>query len=161
MVLGICHLHMTGIIYPAISVIRRKSLLSTKSSTHLENRESQKLNSFIFDYIIDKSIFTSARSDWSITYVFIRERIIDVTSKLSSIQNKHIGKFSDGSRSGWKFLRKQNKPKEDFLRIFKNAVLLETVETTVIIANDGSQTPNNFKMHRFSKDERTRLKDQN
>jgi hypothetical protein len=43
------------------------------------------------------------------------------------------------------FLRQQNKPKEDFLHIFKNAVLLETVETSIIIVNDGSQTPNNFR----------------
>jgi hypothetical protein len=44
-----------------------------------------------------------------------------------------------------KFLQQQNKPKEDFLRIFKNVVPLETVETSVIVVNDGSQTPNNFR----------------
>jgi hypothetical protein len=71
--------------------------------------------------------------------VFIRERIIEVTSKLSSIQNR-THRFSNGS-----FLQQQNKPKEDFLRIFNNAVLLETVETSVIIVNDGSQTPKNFR----------------
>jgi hypothetical protein len=41
--------------------------------------------------------------------------------------------------------QQQNKPTKDFLRIFKNAMLLGKVESSVIFVNDGSQTPDNFR----------------
>jgi hypothetical protein len=105
-------------------------------SISLINQTKKKAIFSFFHYIPFYIVEFHERAFWLVnTYVFIRERISDVKT-IIYIQNKHIDYRMD--RRVESFYNKTSQKR--IFRIFKNAVLLETVETSVIIVNDGSQT---------------------